>query len=200
MELKNGRKTFYAPSRQDWRQWLLENHRKEKSVWLIIYKKGSGTPTVNYQEAVEEALCFGWIDSKPNKRDDHSYYQFFSRRNPKSNWSMINKRKVEKLIASDLMTDAGYEMIRIAKQNVTWNALDEIENLILPADLVAALRAEPGAYGNWEKFPGSVRRGILEWILNAKTAETRLKRIRETSGLAAKNIRANQYRKKPDAQ
>ena len=95
VELKNNIKTFYAKSQKEWRSWLVKNHIQEKSVWLIIYKKNSGTPSVNYDEAVDEALCFGWIDSKPNKRDEQSYYQFFSKRNAKSNWSVVNKKKVE---------------------------------------------------------------------------------------------------------
>ena len=93
MELKDGIKTYYAKSQADWRNWLEANHAAEKSVWLIIYKKESGKPSVYYSEAVDEAICFGWIDSKPNKRDDESYYQFFAKRNAKSNWSKVNKAK-----------------------------------------------------------------------------------------------------------
>ena len=98
MELKDGIKTFYAKSQKEWRKWLEKNHQSEKSIWLIIYKKESGTPSVYYTDAVDEAICFGWIDSKPNKRDDESYYQFFAKRNPKSNWSKVNKGKVAKLL------------------------------------------------------------------------------------------------------
>ena len=94
MELHNNIKTFHAKTRKNWRKWLEKNHESEKSVWLIIYKKESETPSIYYPEAVDEALCFGWIDSKPNKRDEHSYYQFFSKRNPKSNWSKVNKEKI----------------------------------------------------------------------------------------------------------
>ncbi len=90
-ELKNGVKTFYAKDQAAWRKWLSTNHNKQESVWLIIYRKESETPSVYYPEAVDEALCFGWIDSKPNKRDAESFYQFFSKRNPKSNWSKANK-------------------------------------------------------------------------------------------------------------
>jgi uncharacterized protein YdeI (YjbR/CyaY-like superfamily) len=191
MELKDGVKTFHARSRQEWRVWLEENHQSEKSVWLIIYKKESKVPSVYYPEAVDEALCFGWIDSKPNKRDDLSYYQFFAKRNPKSNWSKVNKEKVEQLTAQNLMAPAGLEAIAIAKNNGTWTALDEVENLTVPEDLQREFDLNKIAWENWEKFPRSAKRGILEWILTAKKPETRQKRISETVRLAGENIRAN---------
>lgn len=158
MEFKDGIATFHAVSRQAWREWLEQNHRSEKSVWLIIYRKESPVSSVYYPEAVDEALCFGWIDSKPNKRDEQSYYQFFSKRNPKSKWSKVNKTKVEQLIAQGLMAPAGLEMIEIAKQNGTWTALDEVFNLIVPDDLQKAFDANKFALENWEKFPRSSKR------------------------------------------
>jgi uncharacterized protein YdeI (YjbR/CyaY-like superfamily) len=191
---KEERNAFHAKTRKEWRNWLTKNHEKEKSIWLIIYKKESNVKSVYYPEAVDEALCFGWIDSKPNKRDEESFYQFFSKRNPKSNWSAVNKKKVEKLIDAGLMTESGLVMIELAKKIGTWSALDDVENLSLPEDLIKALRKEKSALQNFEAFPRSVKRGILEWIQNAKKAETREKRINETASLAAKNIRANQYR------
>jgi len=192
---KDGVKTFHAQHGATWRKWLEENHAMEKSVWLIIYKKDSDVPSVYYDEAVDEALCFGWIDSKPNKRDDKSYYQFFARRSPKSNWSRVNKQKVERLLAENRMAPAGLEMIRIAKETGTWTALDAIENLEIPHDLTAEFSNYLSSAENFEKFPRSVKRGILEWIINAKRPETRKKRIVETASLAAKNVRANQFRK-----
>ena len=107
LELKGGTETFYASSRQKWRQWLVENHASRQAIWLIIYKKRSQVPSVYYDEAVDEALCFGWIDSKPNKRDKESYFQYFSQRNPKSKWSRVNKDKVSRLIEEGPMTGAG---------------------------------------------------------------------------------------------
>lgn len=193
MELKNGIKTFYAKSQKEWRQWLEKNHESEKSVWLIIYKKESKTKSVYYPEAVDEALCFGWIDSKPNKRDAESFYQYFSKRNPKSNWSKVNKEKVKRLLAEGLITKSGLLAIEIAKQNGTWNALDEVEEIIIPDDLQKAFSKKKSALTNFEKFPRSSKRGILEWILNAKRPETRQKRIQETVDLAEKNIKANHY-------
>jgi uncharacterized protein YdeI (YjbR/CyaY-like superfamily) len=194
MEVYNGIPTFHAKTRREWRQWLEKNHQSEKSVWLIIYKKGSQIPSVYYPEAVDEALCFGWIDSKPNKRDENSYYQFFAKRNPKSNWSKVNKEKVFKLLEQGLMHSSGLEIIEIAKQNGTWTALDEIENIIIPDDLQKVFSKNKTAFENWEKFPRSSKRGILEWIMNAKKPETRQKRIAETVSLAEKNIKANHYR------
>jgi uncharacterized protein YdeI (YjbR/CyaY-like superfamily) len=187
---------FYAKSQNEWRKWLEKNHQSEKSVWLIIYKKDSGVSSVYYPEAVDEALCFGWVDSKPNKRDADSYYQFFAQRNPKSNWSGVNKAKVEKLIAAGLMTAAGQKMIDLAKQKGTWNALDNVEKMIVPQDLQALFNQNKPAWQNWEKFPPSVRRAILDWIQSAKRPETREKRMTETVELASKNIRANQYKPK----
>lgn len=190
---KDGVKTFYAKDRAAWRAWLAENHATETRVWLIIYRKQSGTPSVYYDDAVNEALCFGWIDSKPNKRDGESYYQFFSRRNPKSKWSGINKRKVEELSAQGLMTEAGWAVIELAKQNGGWTALDEVESLVIPEDLQAQFDASPGSQANFEAFSKSAKRGILDWISSAKQAETRAKRILETVTLAARGEKANQY-------
>ncbi len=195
MEIYQGTQTFHARTRNEWRKWLEKNHQSEKSVWLIIYKKESDTPSVYYPEAVDEALCFGWIDSKPNKRDNTSYYQFFAKRNPKSNWSKVNKEKAAKLIEQGLMQRAGLEMIEIAKQKGTWTALDEVENINLPADLHAQFSKNKTAFDNWENFPRSSKRGILEWIMNAKKPETRQKRIEETVSLAEKNMKAKHYRK-----
>lgn len=190
-KLYKGIQTFHAITRKEWRKWLEKNHQSAKSVWLIIYKKDGTVPSVYYPEAVDEALCFGWIDSKPNKRDDGSYYQFFAKRNPKSNWSKVNKQKVAALIEEGLMQPAGYQMIEIAKENGTWTALDEVENTILPADLQESFSQNKTAFNHWNTFSRSSKRGILEWIVNAKKPETRQKRIDETVSLAARNIKAN---------
>lgn len=194
MELKEGIKVFYAKSQNEWRKWLERNYHSEQSVWLIIYKKDSGITSVNYPEAVDQAICFGWIDSKPNKRDDKSYYQFFSKRNPKSNWSRINKEKAERLLREGLITPSGIEAIETAKQNGAWRALDMVEEIIIPKDLEIKFKSNQSAFKNWEAFPRSSKRGILEWILNAKRPETRQKRIDETVNLAMHNIKANHFR------
>jgi len=196
METRGGILTFHAKSREDWRKWLEENHQSVQSVWLIIYRKESGIPTVYYPEAVDEALCFGWIDSKGNKRDDKSYYQFFSKRNTKSNWSKASKDKVTNLIDEGRMTVAGQALIGIAKENGAWTALDEVEDIIIPNDMQMLFDVNKTALDNWGQFSRSSKRGILEWILNAKRPETRRKRIEETVKLAEMNVKANQYNPK----
>jgi uncharacterized protein YdeI (YjbR/CyaY-like superfamily) len=195
MEYK-GIKTFYAESKVAFRNWLIENHITEANLWLIIYKKDSGTPSITYDQAVDEALCFGWIDSTINKRDDESFYQYFAKRKPKSSWSRVNKLKVEKLISEGLMTESGLKLIELAKQTGTWAALDDVENLINPPDLKEALDENSLAKEYFELFPRSVKRAILEWLMNAKQPDTRLKRITEIIEKAEKNERANQYVKK----
>lgn len=187
-------KSFYARDQQAWRQWLSEHHGSEDHVWLIIYKKESSTPSIYYPEAVDEALCFGWVDSKPNKRDEESYYQYFARRKPKSNWSTVNKKKVARLIKEGRMEAPGMQMIEIAKANGTWTALDKVDALEVPEDLQKALAASPEAQRHFDAFPPSSKKIILEWIHNAKRPETRQNRITETVEKAAQNIRANHYR------
>jgi uncharacterized protein YdeI (YjbR/CyaY-like superfamily) len=173
---------------------LEKNHQSEKSVWLIIYNKKSTTSSCKYEEAVEEALCFGWIDSIAKKKDTESSFQYFSIRKPNSNWSKSNRDRVEKLTALGLITERGQKMIDLAKQTGTWEALVDVQNLVIPDDLQLLLNKNKKALNYFLAFSPSSRRGILEWILNAKKAETRLKRIEETVKLAADNIKANQYR------
>ena len=184
--------SFYAPDLPTWRKWLKENHQAEQNVWLIFYKKATGKPTLKIGEAIDVALCFGWVDSKSNTRDEESYYTYFSKRNPKSNWSRVNKEKIARLEAAGLMEEAGLALVEEAKLNGCWTALDDVENLIVPDDLAAALDATPNAREHYEAFPRSAKRAILEWILSAKRPETRARRITKTAELAAQNIRANQ--------
>ncbi len=191
---EDGVKAFHATSQAEWRQWLKAHHQQENSVWLVIFKKDSGVPSVYYPEAVDEALCFGWIDSKPNKRDAQSFFQYFSQRNPKSNWSRVNKEKIARLAAEGRLSPAGEEMVAHAKASGTWTALDDVENLVIPPDLQAAFDRYPPAEQYFLAFPRSVKRGILEWIFNAKRAPTRQKRIEQTAEMASRNERANQYR------
>src|SRR5689334_22078322 len=139
------RNSFYAKDRKAWRNWLKKNHKKETIIWLIIYHKASSTPSVYYDEAVEEALCFGWIDSTPNKTG-------------------------------------------------TWTAMVDVENSVMPDDLQKAFKKNKTAFKNYEAFPPSSKKIILQWVLSAKRAETRTKRIEEIVTLAAKNIRANHYK------
>lgn len=189
---------FYAKDRQSWRKWLLKNHLELQDVWLIIHKKQSSQPSVNYEEAVEEALCFGWIDSRPRKKDDDTFLLFFSRRKPKSVWSAINKKRIQKLTENGLMMPAGIRAIEIAKENGSWTSIDAVEAMIMPAGLEQAFTGNPTALKNFTAFPASVKKGIYQWIASAKTDSTRTKRVVETVSLAEKNIRANQWQKKTE--
>jgi uncharacterized protein YdeI (YjbR/CyaY-like superfamily) len=182
-----------AKDRATWRRWLRRNHTRPSGVWVVITRKGRGAG-LSLGEAVEEALCFGWIDSKPNKLDDDRFLLWIAPRKPKSVWSAINKRRIDELIASGRMTDAGLAAVEVAKRNGSWAALEEIDALILPEDLAAALDATPKAKAHFEAFPPSSKRIILEWIRTAKREETRAKRIAETVRLAADNVRANHWR------
>lgn len=193
-KMDNKYETFYAKDRQEWRDWLAKHHATSLGIWLIYYKKESGKPRVDYADAVEEALCFGWVDSRPNILDDERYMQLFSPRRPKSPWSKLNKQRVEKLIEQGLMMPAGLEKIELAKQNGNWNTYDTIEELTIPADLQQALTANEAAKANLEAFSSSSKKNILWWIKSAKRPDTRAKRIEETVTLAAKNIKANHYR------
>lgn len=195
-EYKDNVLAFHAPDQAAWRQWLVENHATQTAVWLIGYRKSSNMTCVAHSDAVDEALCFGWIDSKRTRRDDQSFYQFFSRRKPKSAWSKVNKAKVERLIAAGQMAPAGLEIIALAKETGTWNLLDEIEEEVMPADLAAAFVDHETARMNFAAFPPSARKGILHWIIQAKTAETRARRVAETVAQAAVNARANAWKPK----
>jgi uncharacterized protein YdeI (YjbR/CyaY-like superfamily) len=185
---------FYAKDRKTGREWLEKHHTGTKNIRLIIYHKKSGTPSIKYDEAVEESLCFGWIDAKPNTRDDESYYLLFARCNPTSNWSRANRERAKRMIRQGLMTEAGMEMIALAKKNGTWTALEDIQKSVVPSDLKEEFAASPAAEKNFSAFPPSSKRIILEWILNAKQPQTRKKRIEETVQLEENNIRANHYR------
>ncbi len=184
---------FYARDRKAWRKWLDKNHQVLESVWLIIYKKDSAISSVNYEEAVEEALCYGWIDSKPQKRDDDCFLLTFSKRKPKSVWSAINKKRIEKLKAENLMQPAGLAAIEIAINNGSWTSIDKVEAMEMPEELVKAFKQNKKAKENFDSFPPSAKKGIYQWIATAKTKETLNKRVIETASLAEKNIRANQW-------
>jgi uncharacterized protein YdeI (YjbR/CyaY-like superfamily) len=176
----------------DWRAWLVANHVHKEGVWLITYKKSSGKPRIDYEEAVEEALCFGWIDSKGNKLDEERTMLWFAPRRPNTGWSALNKRRVEKLITEGRMAAPGLAKIEAAKADGSWWVLDAVEALEIPPDLAAALQANPDAERYFDAFPRSAKRAILVWITSAKRAETRAKRLAETVRLAAQNLRANQ--------
>ncbi|HZK51484.1 MAG TPA: YdeI/OmpD-associated family protein [Actinomycetota bacterium] len=183
-------KQVHPKTRDAWRRWLAENHGSSDGVWLVYFKKASGKPRIEYGEAVEEALCFGWVDSKGETIDDERAMLKFTPRNPKSAWSKPNKERVEKLIEEGRMTEVGLAAIATAKRNGTWSALDSVEALKVPADLAKALAANKKAKGYFDAFSPSSRKIILWWIESAKRQETREKRVAETVRLAGQNIKA----------
>ena len=134
-EIHRGTKAVSAPTRKIWRNWMAKYHEKETSVWLIIFHKKSRQASVYYDEAVEEALCFGWVDSVSNSRNEESSYLYFAKRKPKSNWSKANKDRVEKLTKLGLIMPAGQAMIDLAKQTGTWTALEVVDQLTIPPDM-----------------------------------------------------------------
>jgi len=178
-------------SRAELRAWLEANHRRPDSIWLVTFKSGDAR-YLPYGEIVEEALCFGWVDSLPRALDATRTMLRLSPRKPGSAWSKLNKDRVERMIAGGRMTAAGLRVVEAAKRSGTWSKLDDVEALEVPADLAAALLRHPGSQAAWDGFPRSVRRGILEWIAQAKRPETRAKRIDETAQKAARGERANQ--------
>ncbi len=187
--------SVHPASRDQWRAWLQTNHTRSEGVWLVSYKKATGKPRVEYDEAVEEALCFGWIDSKPRRLDDERSMLWFAPRQPGGGWSAPNKARVARLIAAGLMTEAGLAKVQAAQADGSWSVLDAVETLEAPRDLAEPLAAHPAAQQHWDAFPRSVKRGILEWIADARRPETRARRIEETVALAAENRRANQWRR-----
>lgn len=185
--------TFYPTSQQQWRQWLEENHRSKQAVWLVHYKKKSGVPTISWSEAVDEALCFGWIDSVRKTLDNETFIQFFSKRKPNGTWSKVNKEKIRQLVEAGLMTQAGLESIETAKQNGSWTILDEVEELILPNDLEIEFNTQPGSKDFFLSLSKSVRKAMLQWLVLAKQSETRQKRIREIVELSALKQKPNRF-------
>jgi uncharacterized protein YdeI (YjbR/CyaY-like superfamily) len=177
--------TFCPASPQHWREWLQAHHAEKQSVWLIYHKKKSAAPSLTWSQAVDEALCFGWIDSRAQPLDDERYRQFFSRRKPSSGWSKINKAKIEQLSAAGLMAPTGLASIETAKQNGALTLLDEVEELHLPADLAQPLQAQSLAASYFERLSRTDKRNILQWLVLAKRPATRQKRIAEIVDLAA---------------
>jgi uncharacterized protein YdeI (YjbR/CyaY-like superfamily) len=170
------------------------NHRQTESVWVVTFKIGALQPRVPYDDLVEEALAFGWVDSLPRKLDAERTMLLMSPRKPGSNWSAVNKARIETMTAAGLMHPAGLAKIEQARADGSWTALDAVDRLEVPADLADAFDQRPGSAEAFAAFPPSTRRGILEWIGNARRPETRAARIAETAEKAARGERANQWR------
>ncbi|KAB1069423.1 hypothetical protein F6U93_03675 [Tamlana haliotis] len=171
----------------DWYDWLLKNHNKEKSVYLIFYKLETNRPTMRWEEAVKVALCFGWIDSKVQSLGDGKRRQYFSPRKANSNWSALNKKYIDELIATNLMQESGYKSIQIAKKSGTWTAMDAIEKGIVPNALQDAFNQNPKAFENFNNFAKSYKKSYLTYLNSAKREATQLKRINEIVKLCEAN-------------
>jgi uncharacterized protein YdeI (YjbR/CyaY-like superfamily) len=187
----------HAETRAQWRAWLSENHATATGVWLVSWRRHTGRPAVPYDEAVTEALAFGWVDSVAGKLDDDRTMLRYTPRRPRSGWARPNKRRIETLEREGLMTPAGQRVIDAAKADGSWTLLDDVEDLVVPDDLAAAFAAVPGAREKWDAFPRSAKRGILEWIVQARRPETRAKRVAETADRAGRGERANQWTRPP---
>lgn len=172
-------KSYYAKDRKAWRNWLQKNHSREPGAWLIYYKKNSGKGRVYYNDAVEEALCFGWIDSIAKPLDEEKYIQKFTPRKIKSVWGALNKSRVEKLVKQKLMMPAGLEIIETGKKNGSWAQLDHVENYIIPPDLKRFFAKNKKVLKYFEELSKSRRKLLLYRLHNAKLPATRLKQIEE---------------------
>ena len=182
---------LYCKNRQEFREWLASNHDISEGIWLVFAKTNSELTSITYDEAVDEALCFGWIDSLARGLDEDWHMRIFTPRRLKSLWSKVNKKRIERLIQEGIMTEHGLQKIERAKKDGSWTIYDAVEDLIVPDDLQQALDEKPKAKENFEAFPPSSKKNILWWIISAKRQSTRDKRIAETVTLAEENIRAN---------
>jgi uncharacterized protein YdeI (YjbR/CyaY-like superfamily) len=189
--------SVHPATRAEWRAWLRQNHTRPEGVWLVTYKRAAGKPRVEYADAVEEALCFGWIDGQAGTLDEERGVQWFAPRKRGSGWSKLNKTRIERLMAEGLMEPAGLAKIDAARQDGSWTSLDASEALEVPPDLEQALASYPDAARHFHAFPPSIRKMILQWIFSAKKPETRAARVAETARLANDNVRAHQPRPKP---
>ncbi len=181
-------------NKQEWREWLELSHKEKDAVWLVFYKKSSPNFNLSWSESVDEALCFGWIDSTKKTVDNERFKQYFSKRKPKSNWSKVNKDKVKNLIDQRLMKEAGYKSIKVTKENGSWVFLDAVENLEIPKDLEQELKSQKGAMEYFENLTKSFKKSLLYWVVSAKRDETRNKRIMEIVENASVQMKPKQFR------
>lgn len=186
----------HPKSRAQWRRWLERHHARTQGVWLVTSRAPDGTARIAYEEAVEEALCFGWIDGGTRSLDDRRRMLWMAPRRAGSGWSTANKARVARLAKAGRLAAPGRAKITAAKRDGSWTLLDAVEALEIPDDLREALGASRGLV-NFEAFPASVRKQLLEWVRSAKRDATRAKRVAEIARLAPMNIRANQWMKKP---
>ena len=179
----------FVEDRATWRTWLEANHARSTGAWLVTWRSRSGKQGLPYEEAVEEALCFGWVDGTAGTVDDERGKLYFAPRKPNSGWAATNKARVERLIADGRMAPAGLAAIERAKANGSWELLDSVERLEVPPDLEAALAALPSAATNFAAFPPSARKQALGSLVMARRPETRAERVRRIAEAAARNER-----------
>lgn len=184
------KKHLYFKNADEWRTWLHKNHHSSKGIYLLFYKVSSDYESIRWEEAVQVAICYGWIDSTVKKIDEHQRRQLFTPRKDKSVWSKLNKTYIEKLIQENTMHESGLRKIEIAKQNGSWNSLDEVENHVIPEDLQLAFKDNPKAWSNYQSFSPSYRKSYLYWLNQAKRVETRQNRIREIIRLCEQNCKS----------
>lgn len=181
-------------SRAALRDWLATNHGRSAGLWLVTFKKAAGDRYLPYEDIVQECLAWGWIDSLPRKKDDLRSMLWIAPRKPGSAWSRVNKAHVATLQAQGLMTPAGRAVVDRARADGTWDALDAVEDGVIPPDLAAAFEAAPGTRAIWDSWPRSVTRGALEILLNAKRPATRAARIAAILDAAARGERPFQWK------
>jgi uncharacterized protein YdeI (YjbR/CyaY-like superfamily) len=181
---------FHAETRAQWRGWLQANHGSTRGVWLCSWRPHTGRPVCPYPDAVEEAICFGWIDSTVNTLDDDRALQLMTPRKAKSGWTRLNRQRAAAMEGAGLMTEAGRRAIEVAQGNGWWTIYDPVEDLLEPPDLVAALDADAEARRHWDAFPPSARKMMLWWVVSAGRPATREQRIATIAAKAAAGERA----------
>lgn len=181
---------FAAGTTGEWRAWLERHHDRGEGVWLVSWKAATGQPRMEYEEQVETALCFGWVDSRQQTVDAERTMMWFAPRKSGSGWVRTNKERIERLTAAGLMDASGLAVVERAKADGSWTLFDSVERLEVPGDLDAALAAAPPARANWDAFPPSVRKQMLMQLVLAKTAATRAARVAKVAEHAARGERA----------
>lgn len=185
---------LYFKTDTEWRKWLEQNHNSNNGIYLIFFKVTNPEPSMRWEEAVKVALCFGWIDSTVKSLGDGKRRQYFCPRKPKSVWSALNKKYIIELEANNLIHESGFTSIKIAKQNGSWDALNDVDNEVIPEALQKAFMANKIAFKNYSNFATSYRKSYLYWLNQAKREETRQKRIAEIIKLCSANIKSRSTR------
>nr|WP_321223065.1 YdeI/OmpD-associated family protein [uncultured Psychroserpens sp.] len=181
---------LYFKTAKEWRQWLKNNHKNTHGIYLIFYKIENEEASMTWEEAVKVALCYGWIDSTVKSLGKGKRRQYFCPRKPKSVWSALNKKHIKELIKNNLMHESGLQSIKIARENGSWAALDNVEKGIIPLNLQQAFNKNANAFKNFNNFAPSYKKGYLYWLEQAKREETKQKRIAEIIKLCDANIKS----------